>query len=145
MKHRYEDVELYDDVIPVLYELREKYTLGLLSNGNSYPERCGLGGVFEFVVFSWDCGVKKPDPEFFQIAVEKAGCRGEQLLNVGDSLQNDVVAAAAAGVRTVWLNRNREEIPPGTEIEYEIHSLSELPGLLEDKPTIAGGVQNGDR
>lgn len=130
MKHRYEDIELYDDVLPVIDELKGKYTLGLLTNGNSYPERCGLGGVFEFTVFSWDHKVKKPDREFFQIAVEKAGCRRGQLLNVGDSLENDVVAAAAAGIRNVWLNRNKEEIPPGIEIEHEISSLSELPGLL---------------
>jgi HAD superfamily hydrolase (TIGR01509 family) len=130
MKHRYEDIELYGDVLPVIGELKGKYTLGLLSNGNSYPERCGLGGVFEFTVFSWDHKVKKPDPQFFRIAVEKAGCRREQLLNVGDSLENDVVAATAVGIRSVWLNRNKEEIPPTVGIEHEIHSLSELPGLL---------------
>ncbi|MFX1363244.1 MAG: HAD family hydrolase, partial [Promethearchaeota archaeon] len=52
LKHRFEDIELFDDVLPTLNALREKYSLGLLSNGNSYPEQCGLEGMFQFIVFS---------------------------------------------------------------------------------------------
>jgi len=61
LKHRFEDIELFDDVLPVLEALREKFTLGLLSNGNSYPERRGLDSMFQFVVFSQDYGVEKPE------------------------------------------------------------------------------------
>jgi len=130
LKHRFEDIELFDDVLPTLHKLRGKYTLGLLSNGNSYPERCGLEGIFQFVVFSQDYGVEKPDPEFFQIALEKAGCSKEQLLNVGDSLNNDVIGATDAGLKCVWLNRKRINSPNDVQVEYEIHSLSELLKIL---------------
>ena len=34
LKHRFEDIELYPDVIPVLDILRYDFTIGLLSNGN---------------------------------------------------------------------------------------------------------------
>ena len=130
LKHRFEDIELFDDVLPTLHKLQEKYTLGLLSNGNSYPERCGLEGIFQFVVFSQDYGVEKPDPEFFQIALEKAGCSKEQLLNVGDSLDNDVIGATNAGIKCVWLNRNQMKNTTGIKIDYEIQSLSELLKIL---------------
>ena len=130
LQHRFEDIELFDDVLPTLHKLQVTYTLGLLSNGNSYPERCGLEGIFQFVVFSQDYGVEKPDPEFFQIALEKAGCSKEQLLNVGDSLNNDVIGATDAGIKCVWLNRKRIKSPADIQVEYEIYSLSELPGLL---------------
>jgi FMN hydrolase / 5-amino-6-(5-phospho-D-ribitylamino)uracil phosphatase len=46
LKHRFEDTKPYDDVLPVLKDLGNKYSLGLLSNGNSYPERTGLSGIF---------------------------------------------------------------------------------------------------
>lgn len=126
LKHRFEDIKLFNDVLPVLKTLQQRYHLGLLSNGNSYPERTGLPGVFQFVVFSEDYGIEKPDPRIFQIAVEKAGCSKEQLLHVGDSLINDVGGAISAGIKSVWLNRaqavNSLDIMPN----FEIHSLLEL-------------------
>jgi len=33
LKHRFEDIELFNDVLPALKTLRVKYTLGILSNG----------------------------------------------------------------------------------------------------------------
>lgn len=130
LKHRFEDIELFDDVRPTLQKLQGKYTLGLLSNGNSYPERCGLEGIFQFVVFAQDYGVEKPDPKFFQIALEKAGCTKEHLLNVGDSLTNDVIGATNAGIKCVWLNRNSAKSDPEVKVDYEIQSLSELLDIL---------------
>jgi len=38
LKHRFEDIELYDDVLPTLNALKKKYSLIIISNGNSYPE-----------------------------------------------------------------------------------------------------------
>lgn len=99
LKHRFEDIELYSGVLPTLKALQAEYTLGILCNGNSYPERCGLQGMFQFVVFSQDWGVEKPDPRLFRVALEKAGCSEQELLHVGDSLENDIVGAANARVR----------------------------------------------
>lgn len=129
LKHRFEDIKLFDDVLPTLNVLKPTYTLGLLSNGNSYPERCGLQKMFKFVVFSQDYGIEKPDPRLFQRAVEKAGCSKQQLLHVGDSLTNDIAGSKAAGIKSVWLNRKRENPPDSTD--YEITSLAELLNILE--------------
>ncbi len=57
LKHRFEDIELYGDVKPTLKFLNQHLPCGLISNGNSYPERCGLEDAFSFVVFSQDVGV----------------------------------------------------------------------------------------
>ncbi len=126
LKHRFEDIELFPDVLPTLDALRVRFALGLLSNGNSYPERCGLGGRFRFVVFSQDHGCEKPDPRLFEVAVRRAGCSRHHLLHVGDSLRNDVAGARSAGIRSVWLNRERK--PNDTDIVpyLEISSLAEL-------------------
>jgi len=130
LEHRFEDIELFNDVLPALEALRVKYTLGILSNGNSYPERCGLEGMFQFVVFSQDYGVEKPNPKLFEIAVEKAGCSKQQLLHVGDSLQNDVMGAINAGIKYIWVNRNRMENNLGIKVDYEFSSLLELLEIL---------------
>lgn len=130
LKHRFEDIELFNDVLPALKELRAKYALGLVSNGNSYPERCGLKGVFQFVVFSQDYGVEKPNPELFHIAVKKAKCSKQEFIHVGDSLKNDIVGANNAGIKFVWLNRKKVENDLNIKIEYEISSLLELLEIL---------------
>lgn len=131
MKHRYEDIEVYEDVIPVLDILKGRYTLGLHSNGNSYPELCGLEGYFDFTVFSEECGLEKPDPAFYRVVLERAGCSPGELLNVGDSLHNDVEAAASAGLKSIWLNRSGEIHQTDIDVDFEIRSLSELPGLMD--------------
>ena len=129
-KHRFEDIELYPDVIPTFDALAPHFKLGLLSNGNTYPERCGLEGRFAFVVFSQDVHVEKPDPKIFQITTERAGCELSQMLHVGDSLENDVAGARNVGAPSVWLNR--EGLPNDTNIQpdYEIASLTEIPEIV---------------
>ncbi len=130
LKHRFEDIELFDDVLPTLKALQHRYSLGILSNGNSYPERCGLENMFEFVVFSQDYGIEKPDPRIFQIALEKARCSEAELLHVGDSLVDDVLGAINAGIRCVWLNRQGVHQNLDVKIDHETSSLSELLKIL---------------
>ena len=131
LAHRFGDIVLYEDVHPVLAVLRGRFRLGLLTNGNTYPERCGLPDTFDFAVFGQDHGTKKPDPKLFQVALQRAGCARRQLLHVGDSLANDVGGARAAGVRSVWLNRDRRGNDTPHVPDYEIASLSELLAICD--------------
>ncbi len=129
-KHRFEDIELYPDVIPTFDLLIQHFKLGLLSNGNTYPERCGLEDYFDFVIFAQDVQVEKPDPKIFEITAQHAACEFSQLMHVGDSLENDVTGAQNVRASAVWLNR--EGMPNNTDIEpdYEIRSLTEIPAIL---------------
>ena len=129
-RHRFEDTEPYEDVLPTLQTLRERYNLGLLSNGNSYPERCGFEGIFHSVVFSQDHNVEKPDPEIFRIGLRELGCSEAELLHVGDSLENDVEGAHNASIRCAWLNRDHLENNTNITPDYEISSLTELLYML---------------
>ena len=135
-KHRYEDIELYPDVIPTFDALAPHFKLGLLSNGNTYPENCGLDGRFAFVIFSQDVQVEKPDPKIFQITAERAGCDLTEMLHVGDSLKSDVAGAKNVGAPSVWLNREGLLNDTNIRPDYEIASLTEI---LE---IIAGGWRN---
>lgn len=128
LKHRFEDIELFDDVLPALEVLREKYVMGLLSNGNSHPERCGLKDMFKFVVFSQDYGVEKPDPAIFQIVFKEARCSAKELLHIGDSIEDDVVGAINAKVNYLWLNRKGFKRPSIVRKDCMISSLTELLG-----------------
>lgn len=130
LKHRFEDIELYDDVLPTLTALKKKYTLIIISNGNSYPEKCGLGELIDLAIFAQDYNVSKPDKRLFEIAMEKIGCTAEEIIHIGDSLISDILGAQRAGITNVWLNRNHN---PGLEVvnpENEITSLTELLEIL---------------
>ncbi len=131
LKHRFEDIELYPDVIPTLDVLSTHFKLGLLSNGNTYPERCGLQDRFDFVVFSQDVQTEKPDPRIFEITAKRAGCELAELLHVGDSLENDVMGAQNVGAHAVWLNRESVRNDTKIQPDYEIKTLAEIPAILE--------------
>lgn len=130
LKHRFEDIELYEDVLPTLNSLKKKYTLGILSNGNSYPELCGLDEMFQFTVFSQDYGIEKPDSLIFEVALKEANCTKQQIIHIGDSLESDIAGANNARIQCVWLNREEKKNTTNLRINYEITSLSELLDFL---------------
>lgn len=131
LDQRFRGVECYPDVVPALAGLGTRYRLGLLSNGNGYPERAGLAGVFDPVVFSSDHGCEKPDPAVYAIATALAGSTPDRLVMVGDSLVNDVVGAQLAGWRGVWLNRDGAPPAAGVSPDATITDLSQLADALD--------------
>jgi FMN phosphatase YigB (HAD superfamily) len=78
-------VPLLDDVLPVLSELSARMPLGLLSNGNGYPERSGLTGILTVVVFSDDHLSSKPDRRLFDFAGHRQAGRAGVFLIFTDS------------------------------------------------------------
>lgn len=103
--------EAYPDAAPALRELRysgEK--LVAVSNWDcSLPavlERCGLDGLLDGAVSSAVAGARKPDPAIFQQALELAGCGPEEALHVGDTAEEDVEGARAAGIRSLLIDRD---------------------------------------
>jgi putative hydrolase of the HAD superfamily len=130
-EHRWSPSRLFDDVRPALDALAPRYRLGMISNGNSYPERFGLGHLITFGVYAQDHGgISKPDPRLFRIAIDEAGCLSHELLHVGDSLRSDVGGAKGAGSTAVWVNRDGATADGDHDPDFEISTLTELVGLL---------------
>ena len=69
-------------------------------------ERCGLGGSFDGVVTSAGAGSRKPEPGIFKTALELAGCSPDEALHVGDTPEEDVAGAGAAGIRALLIDRS---------------------------------------
>ncbi len=120
----------YDDVVPALTALRDGgHRLYVVSNWDcSLPDflgRARLLGLVDGVISSAEVGRAKPAPEVFLEAVRVAGVAPEEALHVGDSLENDVRGAQAAGLRAVLLARDGGA-PGGVE---SVRSLEEVPSL----------------
>ena len=136
LEHRFDNVELFPEVVDTLAVLSGSYVLGLLSNGNGYPKRSGLAGTFAAVVFSEDHGVEKPDRRLFDVAAADVGCGPDEVVMVGDSLRNDVHGAQNAGWRAIWLNRDGRDRPDQYTPDAEISNLVELPRALRALQTL---------
>jgi HAD superfamily hydrolase (TIGR01509 family) len=98
-----------DEVVPALEGLRARgLRLVVVSNANGtlrrHLDRLGLTSRFDVVLDSADEGVEKPDPRFFQIALERSGARKDTTIHVGDFYHVDVAGARSAGLRGVLLD-----------------------------------------
>jgi putative hydrolase of the HAD superfamily len=124
-------LEMHEDVA-VIAGLRQRHRVAMLSN-NPYArtalEERGIAHLFEAVVMMED-PFRKPHPRAFAEARAAIGADEGTLVYVGDSLQNDIEGAHAAGLIPVWIDRfdDRHPLPDGA---HRIGSLWELPLLLE--------------
>lgn len=116
----------------VLLRLKERSRLALVSNfyGNLHTvlDELNLSGLFETVVESAVCGVRKPDPRIFSLAVEALGTNPGDTTVVGDSYDKDIAPAHSLGCRTVWLKGEgwTDDQPDGTAADRIIGHLAEL-------------------
>lgn len=100
----------YPDVVPALSGLRDRgLTLVAVSNWDcSLPrvlERCDLDGLLDGTVTSAGAGSRKPDPAIFRTALELVGCEPSEVVHVGDTAEEDVLGARAAGIRPLLIDR----------------------------------------
>jgi len=100
----------YEEAADVLVALRRRgVRTAVLSNVGIDPRpalaRCGLTGLYDAEVFSFEVGTVKPDPAIFQMAADALDLTPRELLMVGDSPEDDA-GAAHLGMRTLILPRN---------------------------------------
>jgi putative hydrolase of the HAD superfamily len=104
----------YPDAAPALGALRDR-GLRLIAVSNwdcALPrvlERCGIERMLDGVVTSAEAGARKPDPAIFTAALELAGCEAGEALHVGDTADEDVAGARAAGIRPLLIDRDGGE------------------------------------
>lgn len=121
------------NVLPALRQLR---ALGLqlvvVSNANGtaqqLAERIGLTECVGCVLDSFVEKVEKPDPRFFEIALERSGARRETTIHVGDLYEVDVVGARAAGITPVLLDS--ADLYPDADC-FRVGSLDDLVNVIE--------------
>jgi putative hydrolase of the HAD superfamily len=101
----------YPDAAPALRTLHDHgLRLVVVSNWDcSLPrvlDGCGLGELLDGTITSAEAGARKPDPAIFERALELADCEPEEALHVGDTADEDVAGARAAGIRSLLIDRD---------------------------------------
>ncbi|WP_298990555.1 HAD family hydrolase [uncultured Pseudokineococcus sp.] len=125
----------FDDVGDALAELAGAgLATAVLTNGVEEQQRAklarlGLSGRVGPLLTAESLGVAKPDPRVFTLACERLGRPPAQVVSVGDDHALDVVAARAAGLRAVHLDRLGES-PSGERARTT--TLRGLAALVRD-------------
>lgn len=126
-------VDLFDDAVPTLEFLSQRWPVVALSNGNANVHTVGIGAHFHASLSASDHGMAKPDVRFFHAAAAAAGVDPEHVLHIGDDAELDARGAMGAGMHAVWLNRSGVAWPcEGREPHVTVASLLQLCQGLAD-------------
>ncbi|SEG39362.1 haloacid dehalogenase superfamily, subfamily IA, variant 1 with third motif having Dx(3-4)D or Dx(3-4)E [Nonomuraea solani] len=138
MRNRFDADDLYPDVREALAALRAAgYQVIIAGNQprRAYDALVAMDLPADSVHTSEGWDVAKPDPGFFAKVAAVAGREPAEILYVGDRLDNDVLPAGRAGMRTALLRRGpwgylhaeRPQAEAADVIVDDLHAL--LPAL----------------
>ena len=105
---------LYDDVRETLTELKKKYKIAVLSNGNKTSQRRKLSTIdiydlLDYSLISGEFTCRKPDKEIFEYTAKQLGLETNECVYVGDNYKIDVLGSKNAGMLPVFVSRNNED------------------------------------
>ncbi|MBU0460788.1 MAG: HAD family hydrolase [Nanoarchaeota archaeon] len=121
----------YLEVNQVLAELKEKYTLILISNTDNFSvenvlEKFNLSPYFDKIFFSYQTHLIKTDKNFLKVVLDDLRLNPDECILVGDSLQSDILAAKKIGMPAVLLDRRHTR-----EFNPKINNLAQLKETLK--------------
>ena len=89
---------------------------------------CELFDLIDSITISEEVGYAKPDVRIFETALTRVECKPEETMMIGDSWENDILGARAAGIQGVWYNCYSTQ-PPDKSVP-EIRSLEDSNAIL---------------
>ncbi|MEO2062572.1 MAG: YjjG family noncanonical pyrimidine nucleotidase [Christiangramia sp.] len=123
---------LLEGSLEVLDYLFPKYQLHIITNGFEEVQQrkmksSGILPYFSTITTSEEAGVKKPHPQIFEKALSKSRALPAESVMIGDNLEADIIGAHQFGLRTIFLNSEKEQ--PAVEF-LQIQKLKELRNYL---------------
>lgn len=131
-----ENLANYNHVFEGTYEildyLKMHYRLHIITNGPDKVQELKLKNTrldhyFETVTNSEKAGVKKPHPDIFHHALQKAEVTASKSVMIGDNLKADVEGALNVGMNVIWFNEFKK---PSQLSVREIYKLQELKNIF---------------
>lgn len=124
----------FDNVENTLKRLLEdNMSLGMITNGfevfqMNNLKALGIEPFFQSILVSEREGIKKPNPEIFRRSSEVLQVSMKECLFVGDHPENDVKAAKAVGMTTVW---KKDSYWDEVDADFIIEDLGCLPAIVK--------------
>jgi FMN hydrolase / 5-amino-6-(5-phospho-D-ribitylamino)uracil phosphatase len=127
------EVTPYAETLPALEQLKPRFRLATLTNGNADLARIGIAHHFEVNLSAGPLGCAKPDPRAYAALAGALTLAPAEILFVGDEPHADVLGPRAAGMQTVWVNRLGSRWPDGMPAaDASVTHLGELVALLAE-------------
>jgi HAD superfamily hydrolase (TIGR01662 family) len=98
---------------------------------NKHLKELGLFDFFDFIYYSYMFNKRKPHPEMFLAAAKQLDVPPQQIIFVGDRIDNDVMGSMQVGMIPVLKRTHiniHKKVPLGVTI---ISEISELPQVIE--------------
>jgi HAD superfamily hydrolase (TIGR01549 family) len=138
--YRFERSDLYPDVVRTLKQLRaEHYRIAIAGNqGEGVAEQIeALDLGAEVIGTSSQWCVSKPDPAFFQRLSDELELAPDQIVKVGDRIDNDVLPAMEFGMHAIHLRRGpwgmiQAGWPESGQVRWKIDRLGQLQDTLDE-------------
>ena len=116
--------------------LKTHFSLGLVSNyyGNleTVLKELFIREYFSVVIDSSIIGLRKPDQQIFNTAIDNFNADPKDVIVVGDSYQNDIIPAKSIGCYTIWIKNKGWDQPINSEnADLTVKSLLELTEALD--------------
>ena len=133
------EVSCIDGAHEVLSRLSKSYSISIATNATVSKrhdvlrafERVGLKPFVREVFCFTELGYKKSEPEFWDAVLTRLGAQRNEVVMIGDSLEQDVIGPMRAGIRAIWLNWKQESYS-GTTSFQSVRSLREVPAVIEE-------------
>lgn len=122
----------YPDVKDTLKQLKKKYRLAAVSDGQSVWARAelnavGLSDFFDSLIVSGDYGYRKPDVRLFKKALKKTGLSADEVIFIGNDLYRDIYGANLAGMKSVFFKSNQGDHDfKNARPDYTVNTFKEL-------------------
>jgi len=137
--HTWPTVEELPGVRAALAHLHPSFTVALATNAEDSDEidirmalkRCGLAGFFDLVFCYRQVGHRKPEPAFYRAVLTTLKLSASDVFMVGDTLEDDVLAANSQGIAAVWFNSESKISKTGLSYRT-VHRFEDLAEALQE-------------
>lgn len=121
------------DIIKYLYE--KKYIICVVTNGlvKLQEPRITNSQISKYIseiIISEKVGANKPNPQIFNVLLNKLRLESSDVIMIGDSLEKDIQGAKNANIETIWYNPDKKVNNTKIIPNYQITDLLEIKEIL---------------
>ncbi len=127
-------------LVEMLDALKQQgYLLGIITNGRGEFQKKAISGLgiqnyFDVILISEIEGMRKPQPEIFQKAMDRLRVTPENSFFVGDNPEADIEGAKNAKMHTIWKRNSHWFAPKGADAT--IDELSEILSIVNNNVSL---------
>jgi len=132
-----EGIKLKSNVDKVLSTLKDhRYKLGILSNGDFYSKACKLTHLkvdkyFSYLFTTELVGKNKFSTDIYKYAIETLNINPEDIMMVGDTIEQDVVPANKVSINTVLISKSDQLDYKGRKYSKPDFKIKTLDAILK--------------